>query len=374
VINASLDIADPRVMNLLQRLPLAIAAVNRAGDVVLINERAMQLSGYTREDTPTLAEWRRKAFPDPSYRAAVTAVWDADVASAQRADAAIEPRDIVIVDKSGGTRTVSIMGIPLNGGFLAVFFDHTERLQVQAQLREAHKLQAVSTLAGGIAHEFNNLLAVMLMHVNMASTSPDAPASWTERLRDMEDVLRQARRLIGELLEFAGKPAANHQPHAIGPILEDVARLVRPSVPRGVELQLRIDPTLAPVLADRTQITQLALNLVMNAVDAMRDRQGWIRLSVQSVEADGDSDLPAPLKNGRYCVVSVGDQGCGMTPETQRRIFEPFFTTKAVGQGTGLGLAVAQGIAQSHRGLIVVHSQPGSGSEFRVFLPASAAH
>lgn len=371
--STGLDITDPHVEQLLQRLPLVIAAVDREGRVILINDWAVKWCGYTKADTPTLVAWRLKAFPDEQYRLAVTRAWDAAVAHADATGTTIEPRDLQVVVHSGEVRSATVFGIPIAGGFLAVFIDNTDRIRYETQIREAQKLRAVSTLAGGVAHEFNNLLTVMLMRLNLASASPEAPAGWRDEVREVEEVILRARGLIKELLQYAGDRQAAKAPVLLGEVCEAAERLVRATLPRKVLLKSPTAST-ARVMGDRAQLTQLLLNLLMNAADAMRDRAGCISVAIESTAVvQSPEDTLDPLAPGQYHRMVVSDEGCGMSQELIERAFEPFFTTKPVGSGTGLGLAVVRGISRAHGGSLECHSAPGEGTTISVYLPALTA-
>ena len=371
--SSGLNVTDPHVEQLLQRLPLAVAAVDRGGRVVLINDWAVKWSGYDIGDTPTLHAWRLKAFPDDQYRASVTRAWDEAVAQADANDTPIAPRELQVVIKSGEVRSATVVGIPIAGGFLAVFVDNTERARYEAQIREAQKLRAVSTLASGVAHEFNNLLTVMLMRLELASAAPDASPRWRDEMRDVERVILQARELINELLQYAGQRPAARAAVCLADVCADATRLLQGVVPRSVSLQCATTPD-AQVLGDRAQLTQLLLNLLMNALDALRERTGSISVQIDTTTIPEPADRSVEaLAPGSYHRLVVADDGCGMSQEVVEQAFEPFFTTKPVGTGTGLGLAVARGIAHGHGGGLECTSAPGQGTTMTVYLPAHTA-
>ena len=507
-LGTDLRIDDPAVRALLERLPLAVTAVDANGRVIFINERASQMSGYTIELVPNMDVWRERAFPDPSYRQTITRRWDAAVAEAARTGREIEPVDYTAVTLHGEERQVTVSGLPMRGGFLAIFVDQTERHrselsrlqseqrfrdvvnaageyvwecdldcrytylsnkvqeifgyrpsemlgrrpsdfmvpgehvdvfprlddlrategcysgleyrsvsksgrvfwqsissvqvrdaagrllayrgtgrditerkraelereQLESQVREAQKLQAIGTLAGGIAHEFNNLLAVVLGHLSLAKADRSVASTTREHLQAIEGAAQDARQLVQQMLAFGRQQSRDLQPTTLAPLIRECLALLEPSLPAGVSAEFIDDPDSPPVMGDALQLKQVMLNLGINAAYSMRDRPGRITVRLTSAELDASAQtLHRRLTPGRHATVTVTDQGCGMAPETMARIFEPFFTTKPVGKGTGLGLSVVDGIIDTHGGGIVVNSTPGSGSTFSVYLPAMPA-
>ncbi|MCC6234324.1 MAG: response regulator [Verrucomicrobiales bacterium] len=244
------------------------------------------------------------------------------------------------------------------------------RERLEEQLRQSQKQEAIGTLAGGIAHDFNNLLAVILGNVEAArhETSDSHPARAS--LAEIERSGLRARDLVRRILAFSRPQEQQRIPLHLGSVVEEVARLLRSTLPAAVEIHTGIDAETPWVLADASQIHQVLLNLGTNAWHALEGRGGCLRLNLKPalLDAAAVESLPA-LAPGRYALLEVQDDGHGMSAEIITRIFDPFFTTKPPGQGTGLGLAVAQAIVKSHQGAIAVDSQIGRGTTFRVYLP-----
>lgn len=250
------------------------------------------------------------------------------------------------------------------------------RLSLQKQLLEAKKLEALGVLAGGIAHDFNNLLTSVLGNASLtrAVLGPMHPAQ--PQVEQIEHAARRAADLCAQMLAYAGKGNFVTAPIDLSRLVRDTAALLQVSLHKGTQLQLELAAVLPAVLADATQIRQIAMNLILNAADAIGPRpDGVITISSFTRELSADffrtavqhPDLPA----GRYVGLSVKDNGSGMAPETLARIFEPFFTTKF--SGRGLGLAAVLGIVNSHRGALFVDSTLGTGTSFQIFFPALAA-
>jgi len=243
-----------------------------------------------------------------------------------------------------------------------------ERGRLEAQLRQAQKMEAVGRLAGGIAHDFNNLLTVIRMSLLTVADPGFAPDDVREAIRDATDATDRAAALTHDLLAFARKQTLERTTIAVADILGGVERMVRRIAEASIRLEVSIAADAGEVVADRHQIEQVLLNLAINACDAMSNR-GTLTLVVDGIELAGAVAAHHRVRPGHYVRVAVTDTGTGMDEATQRSAFEPFFTTKEVGRGTGLGLAVAHGIITQHGGQIDIQSELGVGSTFTVFLP-----
>ncbi len=253
---------------------------------------------------------------------------------------------------------------------------HKKRAQAQQealeqQLRESQKMQAMGTMAGGIAHDFNNILGAILGNVELArQDSPrDAPAQTS--LLEIEKAGKRARDLVRQILTFSRNEAPRRRPVRLAELVADTARLVRVTLPPNVFLEAQPCPNDATILADTTQVEQALLNLCTNAILAVADQPGRVRIGVRSVVVAHPQCDSLGISAGRYQCVDVHDDGVGMDTATLGRIFEPFFTTRQVGQGTGLGLSVVHGVMRSHQGAIEVHSVPGQGSTFSLYFPSA---
>mgnify|MGYP000875671625 CR=1 FL=1 len=249
------------------------------------------------------------------------------------------------------------------------------RNELEAQLRESHKMQAVGTMAGGIAHDFNNILGAILGNVELAKAdallqNPDSPV--LESLREIEKAGRRARDLVRQILTFSRNEPPQRRAVQVAEVIHDTERLLRVTLPPDVALEVLVPPNLPPVLADATQIEQALLNLCTNAVHAIGPTRGTVVMEATQVQPDPRTAERLSLPPGQYVALVVRDNGPGMDSTTLQRIFEPFFTTKAVGQGTGLGLAVVHGVMRTHGGAVDVSSQPGQGSWFTLYFPVAS--
>ena len=247
-----------------------------------------------------------------------------------------------------------------------------ERRRAGDQLAQTQKMEALGNLAGGIAHDFNNILTGIIGYVELAKARLPGrhPAA-----DDLDHVLRASERakdLVRQILTFSRKRAPEKKAIPLEPVVRDTLKLLRAVVPAAIEIRADLSSTAGTVMADPTQVHQALLNLATNAVHAMGQTAGQIRVSLQSFEVLPDfAVMHPPLRPGAHVCLSVTDTGHGMDTATIKRIFEPFFTTKAPGEGTGLGLAVVQAIVHNHDGVLTVESEPNLGSSFRVYLPVA---
>lgn len=278
---------------------------------------------------------------------------------------------------SGSWRTLQSVGrnIPgkAEGGFIVVNSrDVTDSRALEVQLAQAQKLQAVGTLAGGVAHDFNNLLGAILGNAELAVLDLPPNHSAARCLNEILNAAERAKDLVDRILTFSRPRAPQRHLISLAPVMEEVVRLLRSTLPAGIELNVEIGPDLPLVRADASQIHQIVLNLGTNAWHALEGRNGKIAFRLERRHLDaGFCRTHTGLAPGLHTCLSVSDTGKGMDSATLRRVFEPFFTTKPPGQGTGLGLSVVHGIVQSHGGAVVIESHPGQGTNARVFFPAA---
>jgi signal transduction histidine kinase/ActR/RegA family two-component response regulator len=241
----------------------------------------------------------------------------------------------------------------------------------EEQLRQSQKLEALGALAGGVAHDFNNILSIILGYAEIVQTELPAESSQRVDVGKISDAAVRARALVRQLLAFSRKQVLQPQVLDLGRVVTDVQPLLRPLIGEDVTLEVNLAADLAPVLADLGQIEQVIVNLVVNARDAMPNGGRLLIETAAVTLAEGASHQP--LRAGPVVMLSVTDTGIGMDAATRRRIFEPFFTTKPVGKGTGLGLATVYGIVRQSEGNITVFSEPGRGTTFRCYFPAAIA-
>ena len=240
----------------------------------------------------------------------------------------------------------------------------------EAQLRDVQKMESIGTLAGGIAHDFNNILGAILGNVALAreDLGPDHPAQVS--LEEIHKASVRARNLVQQILTFSRREPQELVTQALRPVIEETHKLLRATLPAGVELDVMLTNRPLQALIDATQLQQVLMNLCTNAWHALKDGAGRIGMGLDAVVLDQEAlKRLGQVPPGPYAHLWVSDTGVGMDGATRARIFEPFFTTKPVGQGTGLGLSVVHGILNAHRGAIAVDSELGQGSTFHLYFP-----
>ena len=300
-----------------------------------------------------------------------------------RAGHAMETRGPITL-KSGETRYFHTYKFPMVDAdgrrFLGgVAVDITEQQAAEealrerdAQLRQSQKMEAVGTLAGGVAHEFNNLLQAVLGYTRfaIAEVGREHPA-----LADLEIVVSAAERaaqLTQQLLSFSRHEPGELIPLDLNVAIQELTSMLRPLIGAQIEIELALDRELGLILADHIQVQQMLMNLCINARDAMPDG-GRITISTRRLTKEESSVVSSLSSAATHIAIQVSDTGCGIPAEIRQKIFDPFFTTKPVGKGTGLGLAMVYGVVQHHGGTIRVDSQPGLGTSFTVLLPEGCA-
>lgn len=248
--------------------------------------------------------------------------------------------------------------------------DVTERKKLEKQYLRAQRMESIGTLAGGIAHDLNNLLLPIVMGVDLLRQVIEDP----KLLSVIDNIGKSAERgtsLVGQVLSFARGVDGARMPIVCDHVVREVESIARTSFPKNIEIVRQ--PTSDPwtTLGDPTQLNQVLMNLCVNARDAMPEG-GRITISTRNVVIDEQhAVMNSDVTAGKYVVLEVSDEGTGMSRETTDRVFEPFYTSKEVGEGTGLGLPTALGIVKSHGGTITVYSELGRGSVFKVYLPAT---
>jgi len=252
--------------------------------------------------------------------------------------------------------------------YVSVERDMTEQEGLEAELRQAQKMQAIGTLAGGIAHDFNNILAAMIGFTELAIDDVENNPRASRHLEQVRKAGYRGRELVKQILTFSRQGEQEKKPVQVAPIVREVLKLMRASLPSTVDVRQRIETEDGIILADPVQIHQLLINLCTNAGQAMKSGQGALEVRMSNFILVAGEDLPHPdMEPGAYVRLSVSDTGPGIDDLIKNRIFEPFFSTRQSDSG-GMGLSVVYGIVKSHNGAITVSSAPGRGSTFTVYF------
>ena len=251
--------------------------------------------------------------------------------------------------------------------------DLTREVHLQAQLRQAQKMEAIGQLAGGVAHDFNNLLQVIGGNVEMALEDADSESPLLDNLREISRAADRATNLVRQLLIFSRRDEIERQELNLAEHLPGLIKLIRRVIGESIELSFHVEDNIGNIFADPGQVEQVVMNLSINSRDAM-PTGGSLNIELRN-RAFGETttDEKSPVRPGEYVCLRVADTGGGIPEEIRERVFEPFFTTKEIGNGTGLGLATVYGIAERHSGFVNVQSQPGCGAAFEIYFPIHIA-
>lgn len=258
--------------------------------------------------------------------------------------------------------------------YVCISRDITQEMAIEKHLRQQLKMNAVGELAGGISHDFNNILTAILGYVALCMNVIDEESRAYGYLKEIVKAGDRATKLVRQILTFSRQEEQAFKSVYLQPIIEDSISMVRTTLKKSVQVELDIDPDCGAVLGDPTQLQQVMINLCTNAGHALgKEALGTLSVSLKQVEflAGGQEEQAVNLDPGRYVCITVQDSGCGMPPEVQERIFEPYYTTKKKGEGTGFGLSIVHGIVRKHRGTISVESEEGTGTVFNLYFPLS---
>jgi len=245
-----------------------------------------------------------------------------------------------------------------------------EKERLEEQLQQAQKMEAIGTLAGGIAHDFNNILSIIIGYTELVLMNGNVDEEVRQNLKEVFNASKHARDMVKQILAFSRQNKNERKPIQVAHIVKEAIKLLRASLPATISIQEHIEKNTGIIEADPTQIQQVMMNLCTNASHAINEKDGVLKVSLSNIELDQIASANIPdLKPGSYLKLSVSDTGHGIHPNAHKKIFNPYFTTKEKEEGTGLGLAVVQGIIKSHGGAITVESEVGKGATFHVYLP-----
>src|SRR5262245_24280513 len=363
----ALRASEERYRRLFERNLAGVIHTTADGAVRDCNEAFARMLGYAREEV--LALNAAALWQSPADRAVYVA--------RLRAARVLTDYELCLRRKDG--RPAWLLGnvSMIDRGYgpaeiQGIYIDVTERRQLEEQVRQAQKLEAVGQLAGGIAHDFNNLLTAILGNLSLVLANQQ-PGANAELLEAGEKAALRAAELTSQLLGFSRRTLLKPRRLNVNATAEETVRLLRRTIDPRIVIDVQADPGLWPVQADPGQMSQVLMNLCLNARDAM-PQGGRLTLRTENVVLDeAYARLHLEARAGEYVRLRVADTGHGIPPEVLPRIFEPFFTTKGPGRGTGLGLAMVFGIVKQHRGWLDCDTAPGRGTRFDVYLPRSAA-
>jgi PAS domain S-box-containing protein len=345
---------------------IAIGVAEMAsGRLIDVNDRCAKFFGYARDEMIGHTVFELGLWADVAERERLIAGL-APGTTASRAEARFRRKSGEIRHALVSMERVALSGIaePVN---MVVFVDLTERRQLEAQLRQAQKMEAIGRLAGGVAHDFNNVLGVILGYGEILMR--EAAGAQRSKLEQILKAGQRAAALTRQLLAFSRKQIVDPKVLDLNGLLSDLEMMLGRLIGEDVDLVIVPAADLGHVRIDPGQVEQVVVNLCVNARDAMPDG-GLLRVETANVVLDaGHAAQHEPLPAGRYVMLAVSDSGCGIEKEVLEKIFEPFFTTKEGGKGTGLGLATVYGIVKQAGGFVWVYSEVGRGTTFKIYLP-----
>ncbi len=376
---AALQESEQRFRTFAEMAPVGIVISDEHENTLYASPKFTEMFGYTLDDMSSVDQWWALAYPDPDFRAHVRQEWQKAVAEAVKTRSEIIPREYPVTCKDGSIRHIEFRMATSGKLNIVVFTDISERKKhekeqekLQSQLLQAQKMESVGRLAGGVAHDFNNMLSVIIGYAELGvlKTTPKNPLH-----PDMKEILTAAKRSAGitkQLLAFARKQTINPKVLDLNETVESMLKMLRRLIGEDIHLSWQPGAGLRSVYIDPTQVDQILANLMVNARDAIAG-VGNITIETENVRFDADyCDSHAGFTPGDFVLLAVSDDGCGMDQKTKGKLFEPFFTTKETGKGTGLGLATIYGIVKQNNGFINVYSELDSGTTFRIYLPCHA--
>jgi PAS domain S-box-containing protein len=358
--------ADETIRAMVQSSPLPIIALDASGRIKLWNPAAETVFGWKFDEVrgqllPTVTDEQRDEHDHLRQRAMNGEVFTSLDVKRRRRDGTL------LFMKLSCAATYNSKGEAT--GVTAVFEDVTASRQLEAQLRQSQKMEAIGRLAGGVAHDFNNLLTVVLGASDLLLQQLREGDETHDTVREIREAGQRAAALTAQLLAFSRKQLAEPQILVINEMVGLMDTMVRRLIGEDIRVSTKLDPGLGSVLADRGQVEQVLMNLVVNARDAM-PRGGSLVIETANVTLDRNyASMHEGVKPGNYVMLAVSDTGMGMSEETRSRMFEPFFTTKPSGKGTGLGLSTCYGIVRQAGGHIGVYSEPNVGTTMKVYFP-----
>jgi len=366
---AALRQSEERFRRAVLEAPIPIIIYADDGHILQVNRAWLDQSGYTEEEVRTIDDWVSRACGEdaPLVREEIRGLY--------QMESGVVEREATIRTGSGRQRIWRLSSAPLGplpGGArvaITMAMDITERRSLEEQLAQSQKMEAIGQLAGGVAHDFNNLLTVISGYSNiLLQTLAEADPAHAQ-VKEIARAAERAEALTRQLLAFSRKQILRPANVDLNATIRDSERMLRRLAGECIEIRLALAPAEMCVLVDSGQLTQVIMNLVVNARDAMP--HGGV-LTIETSEAEfsaDDVESHSGVAPGHYVRVGISDTGVGMDEATRARIFEPFFTTKGPGSGTGLGLSTIYGIVRQSNGYIQVYSEPGHGTAFHIYLP-----
>jgi PAS domain S-box-containing protein len=366
-----LEESEKRYRTIFEHTGTAAVILESDYTISMSNSQFCEIVGLPKNEIELIKKWHD--FVSPEHKNIINQF------SAERDEYKQDQLEIILISASGKEKYsyATLAMLPGINKIAVSLLDITEKKaaehrwqQLEKQLRNAQKMEAIGTLAGGIAHDLNNILSPVLGYSEMMMMDVSPESKSYKHSQKIQKAALRAADLVSQILTFNRSSEEEKRPIRIHPVAKEVIKLLRGSIPSTIKIIDNIDRNCGYVEADPTQIHQIIMNLCTNAFHAMEETGGELALSLNESLLSSEELLEHPyLTKSKYIVLKISDTGCGMDAETRERIFDPYFTTKEEGKGTGLGLATVYSIVKSYQGAISVKSSLSQGSSFTIMLP-----
>ncbi|MEW6670713.1 MAG: PAS domain S-box protein [Thermodesulfobacteriota bacterium] len=360
---------ETRLRTIFDLSPAGIILVDPKGIITYANQGMTKMFGYTQQELiglpyPNLVHPYQRNIGDQRMRQLIG--HEIDSVSYERHYIRADGTDFY--GFLSGRRHEDNQGKLIS--LVGIITDISDQKMLEEQLRQASKMESIGTLAGGIAHEFNNMLGIIIGNAELAK---DNIPEWSPAVHSIEEIRKASLRatdIVRKLLSFARKSPSSRKPMQIRPVVEETLDLLRKTIATTIDIRRDFSCTTETILADPTEIGQVLMNLCSNAAQAMVDGTGVIDVRLEAVHLDSHmADRYENIKSGDYAILTVTDSGMGIEPSVMERIFDPYFTTKNIDEGLGMGLAIVHGIVKKHDGTIAIKSSVGAGTTAKVLFP-----
>ena len=366
--------SEERYRILSEESPLGISLIDKEGNCKYINPKFSEIFGYTYEDIPVGREWFRNAYPDREYRHKVISTWINDQKDYGVGES--RPRTFTVSCKNGEEKTIHFKPVSMKSGDqLVLYEDITEKQHLEAQLQRARKMEAIGTLAGGVAHDLNNILSGLVSYPDLLLMQLPKESPLRKPISTIQNSGQRAAAVVQDLLTLARRGVPTMEVVDLNEVVTEYLGSPECEKLRSFHPHVALKPDLTgdllPLSGSRVHLTKTVMNLVSNAAEAMREG-GTIMVATENRYIDRPIRGYDQVEEGDYVTLSVSDTGVGIPAEDRDRIFEPFYTKKVMGRsGTGLGMAVVWGTVKDHKGYLDIESTEGRGTTFTLYFPAT---
>lgn len=366
--------SEKRFRTLVEESPLAIALIKTDGRYEYANPKFVEIFGYNLNDVPTGREWFKKAYPDRDYRRQVISAWLKDQEKIKSGET--RPRTFLVRCKDGSDKNISFTTVyPERRNQMIIYEDITERMRLEEQLRQSQKMEAIGMLAGGVAHDLNNILSGLVSYPELLLMDIPQDSPLRKPILTIQKAGEKTAAIVQDLLTLARRGVTVKEIVDLNQIVLEYLKSTEcetmKSFHSGVQIETHTESHLLKILGSSIHLYKMVMNLVSNAAEAMPDG-GRITISTENLYFDRSTGGYFNLEEGDYVHFTVSDTGVGISSEDLKKIFEPFYTKKIMGRsGTGLGMAVVWGTVKDHNGYIDVKSTEGKGSTFALYFPGT---